>query len=262
MDLGIKGKTALVCASSKGLGKACAMALALDGVHVFINGRDSHTLEKAREEMIEKTKHTGAIITAIQADVTTADGRATLLKACPQPDILVNNAGGPPPGDFKDWDEAQWLDALNANMLSAIALIKAVIDPMSERGYGRIINITSAAVKAPIATLGLSNGARSGLTGFCAGLARQVAHTGVTINSLLPGIFETDRLTGVMSHMSKTMGISVAQATEQRRSAIPVKRFGSADELGALCAFLCSQHAGYIVGQNILIDGGAFPGTF
>lgn len=260
MDLGIKGKTAIICASSKGLGKACAISLATEGVNVFINGRTKSTLDQARDEIAMKVE-AGVNVAAVCADVTTAVGREALLKACPDPDILINNAGGPPPGNFRDWDEQDWYGALNNNMLTPISLIKSTVDSMAEKGFGRIVNITSAAVKAPIASLGLSNGARAGLTGFVAGLSREVAAKGVTVNNILPGIFATDRLPSVMNHIAVSSGKTVEQATEMRRSSIPVKRFGDPMEFGQLCAFLCSQQAAYITAQNILIDGGAFPGT-
>jgi len=197
----------------------------------------------------------------VVADVTSEEGREKLLAACPNPDILVNNAGGPPPGNFRDWGEQEWLSALNSNMLTPIHLIKATVDGMAENGFGRIVNITSAAVKAPISVLGLSNGARTGLTGFIAGLAREVADKGVTVNNMLPGIFATDRLPGLMGYIAKTSGKTVEQATEMRRNTIPVKRFGDPMEFGQYCAYLCSVQAGYVTGQNVVLDGGAFPGT-
>lgn len=260
MDLGIRGMTAIVCASSKGLGKACAQSLAAEGVNVVINGRSCLTLEKAAEEIRDASRD-GASVTPVCADVTTALGREQLLAACPAPDILVNNAGGPAPGNFRDWGEEEWLGAINANMLTPISLIKATVDAMAGNGFGRIVNITSAAVKAPISVLGLSNGARSGLTGFVAGVAREVAASGVTINNMLPGVFATDRLPGVMGYAAKSSGKTVEQVTELRRNAIPVKRFGDPMEFGQLCAFLCSRQAGYLTAQNIVIDGGAFPGS-
>ena len=260
MDLGIKGKTAIVCASSKGLGKACAMSLAKEGVNVIINGRDQASLDQTLNEIIDSTD-SKVTVKSVCADVTEEQGRVKLLEACASPDILVNNAGGPPPGNFRDWDDTDWHAALNNNMLTPINLIKSTVDAMAENGFGRIINITSAAVKAPIPTLGLSNGARSGLTGFIAGLSREVAPNGVTINNILPGIFATDRLAGLMGYIAQSTGKSIEEATQMRRSTIPVKRFGDPMEFGQLCAFLCSQQAGYITAQNFVIDGGAFPGT-
>src|SRR3989442_10062993 len=252
MDLGITGKWALVCAASKGLGKGCAQALAREGVNVVITARGDETLQATATELRALN---GGEVRAVAGDITTPEGRAAALAVCPQVDILVNNAGGPPPGDFRDWDRDAWIRALDANMLAPIALIKATVDAMTERGFGRVVNITSGAVKSPIATLGLSNGARSGLTGFVAGLARQsrLASRNVTVNNLLPGAFDTDRL-------RKT--IPDEDAWRRRAQAIPAQRFGSADEFGAVCAFLCSAQAGYLTGQNILLDGGAYPGTF
>src|SRR5213593_5304711 len=253
MDLGIAGKWALVCAASKGLGKGCAQALVREGVNVVITARGEETLQATAAEL--RALNAKVEVRAVAGDIATAEGRAAALAACPQVDILVNNAGGPPPGDFRDWDRDAWIKALDANMLAPIALIKATVDAMSERGFGRVVNITSGAVKAPIATLGLSNGARSGLTGFVAGLARQsrLASRNVTVNNLLPGAFDTDRL-------RKT--IPDEEAWRKRAQAIPAQRFGNADEFGAVCAFLCSAQAGYLTGQNILLDGGAYPGTF
>jgi 3-oxoacyl-[acyl-carrier protein] reductase len=258
MDLGLKGRKAIVCAGSKGLGKGCAAALAAEGVDLTINARGAEALEATAAELRSKY---GVKVTAVAADVTTAEGRAKLLAACPDPDILINNAGGPPAGDFREWDEAAWHKAVEGNMITPIMLIKATIDGMIARKFGRIVNITSGAVKAPIAQLGLSNGARTGLTGFVAGLSRQVAKHNVTINGLLPGPFETDRLRSLFTAASKTSGQPIEQVAEARRKANPAERFGTAEEFGAACAFLCSVHAGYIVGQNILLDGGAFPGT-
>jgi 3-oxoacyl-[acyl-carrier protein] reductase len=259
MDLGIKGKTALVCAASKGLGKGCAQALAKDGVNLVITARGKEALEATAEEI---RKATGVKVIAVAGDITTPAARTAALAACPQVDILVNNAGGPPPGDFRDWDRDAWIRALDANMLTPIELIKATVDAMAERRFGRIVNITSAAVKAPIDILGLSNGARSGLTGFVAGVARQVARHGVTLNNLLPGPFDTDRLRATAAGQARTAGTSVDAFLAARRAANPTGRFGNIDEFGAMCAFLCSVHAGFIVGQNVLLDGGAYPGTF
>jgi 3-oxoacyl-[acyl-carrier protein] reductase len=256
--MGIKGRTAIVCAASKGLGKGCARALAAEGVDLVINARGADALEATAAEI---RADFGVKVTAVAVDVTTAEGRAKLLAACPKPDILVNNAGGPPPGDFREWDEKIWHAAVEANMVTPIMLIKATVDHMIARKFGRIVNITSAAVKSPIAMLGLSNGARAGLTGFVAGLSRQVAKHNVTINGLLPGPFETDRLRSTFAAAAKTSGASVDDLREARRKANPAERFGTAEEFGAACAFLCSSHAGYIVGQNIVLDGGAFGGT-
>ena len=259
MDLGIEGKWALVCAASKGLGKGCAQALVKEGVNVVITARGAEALEATA---VELRALKGGEVRAVAGDITTPEGRAAALAACPQVDILINNAGGPPPGDFRDWDREAWIKALDANMLTPIELMKAVVDPMMARGFGRIVNITSAAVKAPIDILGLSNGARSGLTGFTAGLARKTVLKNVTINSLLPGPFDTDRLRVTMAGAAKSSGQSVEAIAEVRRKQNPAQRFGTAEEFGAACAFLCSVHAGYITGQNLLMDGGAYPGTF
>ncbi|GAP33634.1 SDR family oxidoreductase [Piscinibacter sakaiensis] len=259
MDLGIRGKWALVCAASKGLGKGCAAALAAEGVHLVITARGAEALEATAAELRALG---GGEVRAVAGDIATPQGRADALAACPQVDILVNNAGGPPPGDFRQWDREAWIRALDANMLAPIELIKATVDPMMARGFGRIVNITSAAVKAPIDVLGLSNGARSGLTGFVAGLSRQTIRRGVTINGLLPGPFATDRLAATMAGVARARGIPVEEALAERAAASPAGRFGTAQEFGAVCAFLCSAHAGYITGQNWLLDGGAYPGTF
>ena len=261
MDLGIEGKWALVCAASKGLGRGCAQALAAEGVNVVITARGVEALEATAAQM--RSAHPGVEVRTVAGDITTPEGRAAALAACPQVDILVNNAGGPPPGDFRDWDREAWIKALDANMLAPIELMRATVDAMAERGFGRVVNITSGAVKAPIDVLGLSNGARSGLTGFVAGLARSaIAARGVTINGLLPGPFDTDRLRGMLKAQSAKTGRSIDELSAQRIAPIPVRRFGSAEEFGAVCAFLCSVHAGYLTGQNILLDGGAYPGTF
>ncbi len=258
MDLGLKGKKAIVCASSKGLGKGCAMALAQEGVDLVINSRSADVLEATAEEI---RKATGVTVTPVACDVTTEEGRAEVLAACPNPDILVNNAGGPPPGDFRDWDRDDWVKALDANMLTPIFLIKATVDGMIERKFGRVVNITSGAVKAPIEILGLSNGARSGLTGFIAGLSRKTVRHNVTINNLLPGPFDTDRLKQTMAGAAKAAGKSVEEIAAQRAAGNPAGRFGTSDEFGQACAFLCSANSGFITGQNLLLDGGAFPGT-
>jgi len=261
MDLGLNGKWALVCAASKGLGKGCAQALVAEGVNVVITARGAEALAATVAEL--RASNPAVQVRGVVGDITTAEGRANALAACPQVDILVNNAGGPPPGDFRDWDRDVWIAALDANMLTPIELIKAVVDGMAERGFGRVVNITSGAVKAPIATLGLSNGARSGLTGFVAGLARQpqLAARNVTINNLLPGAFDTERLQKTMAGAAATSGRPVESMRDQRRLAIPAQRFGTAEEFGAACAFLCSAQAGYITGQNVLQDGGAFGGA-
>lgn len=258
MDLGIKGRTAIVCGSSKGLGFGCAQALALAGVDVVLNGRSVESLADAQRKLADEV---GRDIKAIAADVATAEGRAALLAVMPDPDILVNNAGGPPPGSFEEWEDSDWERALRANMIAPIMLIRSVLGGMRQRGWGRVINITSSAVKAPIAQLGLSNGARSGLTGFVAGLARQAARDGVTINNLLPGPFETDRLRGMARLMADQRGIAVDQVMAEMAMSNPTGRVGQPEEFGATCAFLASAHAGFINGQNILLDGGAYPGT-
>lgn len=262
MDLGVAGKWALVCAASKGLGKGCAEALVREGVNVTITARGEEALQETAAAL--RALNPQVEVRAVAGDIATADGRAEALAACPQVDILVNNAGGPPPGDFRSWDREAWIAALDANMLTPIELIKATVDGMAERGFGRVVNITSGAVKAPIDVLGLSNGARSGLTGFVAGLARQgrLASRNVTINNLLPGAFDTDRLRKTMQAGAAKSGVSADELADRRRMGIPVQRFGTADEFGAVCAFLCSAHAGYLTGQNILLDGGAYPGTF
>jgi 3-oxoacyl-[acyl-carrier protein] reductase len=261
MDLGIAGKRALVCAASKGLGRACALALAAEGVSVTIIARGQTALDDTLAEL-EKVGAGSTAMQAIAADITTPAGRATALAACPQPDILVTNAGGPPPGDFRDWSRDDWLAALDANMLTPIELIKATVDGMIERRFGRIVNITSGAVKAPIDVLGLSNGARSGLTGFVAGLARKTVKHNVTINNLLPGFFATDRMQAVIGGQAKAQGVSYDAALAARVATIPAGRVGDPAEFGAACAFLCGAQAGYITGMNFLLDGGAYPGTF
>ena len=259
MDLGIAGLTAIVCASSRGLGKACAAALAREGVRVVINGRDAAHLSAAEAEI---RREATAEVVAVEADVTTIAGRSALLAAAGRTDILVNNAGGPPAGDFRDFSRQDWLVAIDANMLSAIELIKATIDPMIARRFGRVVNITSGAVKAPISYLALSNGARSGLTGFVAGLAREVSRHNVTINNLLPGSFETDRLVDTARTQAEREGLSEEEQLARWRAGEVSGRFGKPEEFGAVCAFLCSAHAGYVTGQNLLMDGGTYPGTF
>lgn len=261
MDLGISARNALVCGASKGLGRACAEALAREGVNVTIVARNAAALESTANE-IRQLAGSQVKVTAVAADITTPQGRKEALAACPQPDILVTNAGGPPAGDFRDWERDQWIAAIDANMLTPIELIRATVDGMMDRGFGRIINITSGAVKAPIDILGLSNGARAGLTGFIAGLSRTTAHKNVTINNLLPGPFETDRLRATFEAAAKSTGKDIEVLIAARRDANPAKRFGTPAEFGAFCAFLCSAHAGYMTGQNILLDGGVYPGTF
>lgn len=262
MDLGLKGRWALVCAASKGLGRGCAEALVGEGVNVVITARGEGDLLSTAAAL--KAMNPAVDVLAVVGDIATAEGRAAALAACPQVDILVNNAGGPPPGDFRDWGREQWIAALDANMLAPIELIKATVDGMAARSFGRVVNITSGAVKAPIDVLGLSNGARSGLTGFIAGLARQprLAGANVTINNLLPGAFDTDRLKKTFAAGAAKAGLSVDEVVAKRRAAIPAQRFGTAAEFGAICAMLCSAQAGYLTGQNILLDGGNYPGTF
>jgi 3-oxoacyl-[acyl-carrier protein] reductase len=254
MDLGIAGRRALVCAASKGLGRGCAQALAREGVQVTI-------LARTEAEVANTAREIGAA-SYVACDITTPEGRAAALAACPDPDILITNAGGPPPGDFREWNREDWLKAVVGNMLTPIELIKATVDKMAERKFGRIVNITSSAVKAPIDILGLSNGARSGLTGFVAGIARKLARDGITINNLLPGNFDTDRLRTTMEGRAKAAGKDAATMKEAARAGIPAQRFGNLEEFGAVCAFICSVQAGYLVGQNILLDGGSYPGTF
>lgn len=258
MELGIKGKTALVCASSKGLGRGCAMALAEAGVNLIVNGRTAETLTATAQEIRDAT---GVEVTEVVADVASDAGRANILKAAQGVDILVNNAGGPPPGHWSNWDESVIREALDANMIAPIALIKALLPSMMDKGWGRIVNITSVSVRSPIPQLGLSNTARAGLTGYVAGVSRQVAEHGVTINNLLPGIHATDRAVSLDTGVAQAQGISMDEATKQREATIPARRYGTAEEFGATCAFMCSQHAGFMIGQNILLDGGAFNAT-
>ena len=264
MDLGINGKWALVCGASKGLGFGCAEALVREGVHVLIVARGAETLQAASAALLaDAARPAGTEVLQVAADITSPEGRAAVFAVRKDFDIVITNAGGPPPGDFRDWERDTWIKALDANMLTPIELIKATVDGMAERGFGRIINITSGAVKAPIDILGLSNGARSGLTGFVAGVARsKIAGQGVTINSLLPGAFDTDRLKVTMAGAAQKTGQTVEALADARRKTIPAKRFGTPQEFGAICAFLCSQHAAYITGQNVLADGGSYPGTF
>jgi 3-oxoacyl-[acyl-carrier protein] reductase len=258
MDLGIAGKRALVCASSKGLGRGCAEALAAAGVDLVLNARGAEALEATAEAI--RTTH-GVSVTTVAADITSEEGRAKVLEAAGDVDILVTNAGGPPPGMWHDWDRADFIKALDANMLTPIALIKALVPGMMDRGWGRVVNITSQSVKAPIPQLGLSNAARTGLTGYVAGTARQVAAKGVNINNLLPGIHATDRAEALDGPVAKRDGISLEEARARRSATIPAGRYGTSEEFGAACAFLCSVHAGFIVGQNLLLDGGATNAT-
>ncbi len=264
MDLGIAGKWALVCGASKGLGFGCAQALVREGVNVLIVARGAEALQAAASTLqADPARPKGAEVKQVAADITTAEGRAAVFALRRDFDIVVTNAGGPPPGDFRNWDRETWIKAVDANMLTPIELIKATVDGMAARGFGRIVNITSSAVKAPIDILGLSNGARSGLTGFVAGVARsKIAAQGVTINNLLPGAFDTDRLKGTMAGAAQKTGQPIETVMEARKKTIPALRFGTPEEFGAVCAFLCSQHAGYINGQNVLTDGGAYPGSF
>jgi 3-oxoacyl-[acyl-carrier protein] reductase len=257
MDLGIKGKRALVCAASKGLGRGCAMALAEAGVDLVINARGAEALEATAAEL----RKFGVQVTAVAADITTEAGRGEVLAAAGAVDILVTNAGGPPPGVWSDWDRDDFIKALDANMLTPIALMKALLPGMIDKGWGRVVNITSQSVKAPIPQLGLSNAARAGLTGYVGGTSRQVAPFGVTINNLLPGIHATDRAVSLDKGVVAAKGISMEAAQAERAAGIPARRYGTASEFGATCAFLCSQHAGFIIGQNILLDGGATNAT-
>jgi len=259
MDLGIRGKNALVCGASKGLGRACATSLAREGCNVTIVARDREQLGKTAGEIRAAT---GAKIAAVATDITTDEGRAAALAAAGILDILVTNAGGPPTGDFRQFSREDWLRALNNNMLTPIELIRTTVDGMMARKFGRIVNITSGAVKAPINVLGLSNGARSGLTGFVAGIARETVRHNVTINNLLPGAFATERLGSLFAAQGKLRGVAAEVVAEERRKQIPAERFGEPEEFGEACAYLCSAQAGYITGQNFLIDGGAYPGTF
>ena len=264
MDLGIKGKWALVGGASKGLGFGCAQSLAREGANVVIVARGADALEAAAVEL----RKLGTKILAVAVDITTPEGREAIWSVAGGPgknfDIVVTNAGGPPPGDFRSWDREAWIKAVDANMLTPIELIKATVDGMAQRGFGRIVNITSSAVKAPIDILGLSNGARSGLTGFVAGVARttQLASNNVTINNLLPGAFDTDRLKGTMKGASEKTGQSIEAIADARKKTIPAQRFGNPQEFGDTCVFLCSAQASYITGQNVLTDGGAYPGTY
>ena len=259
MDLGIAGRKAIVCASSRGLGKACAMKLAEAGCEVVVNGRDPARLKATADEI---AKATGAKVIPVAADVATPDGQKALFAACPAPDILVNNNAGPPFKDFRELTRQAMIDGVVANMIVAVELIQKVIGPMSERKFGRIVNITSGSVKMPLAGLDLSSGARAGLTAFLAGVARSVAPNGITINNILPGSFDTDRLRSNLKLNAQKAGTTEEDAAKARIATVPARRFGQPDEFGAACAFLCSAHAGYITGQNLLIDGGVFNGAF
>ena len=255
MDLGLKGKKGIVCAASKGLGRACAISLAREGVDLVITARTASELEATAAEIRQMT---GANVIAVPGDITTEEGRAATLAACPNPDILVNNAGGPPRGDFRDWDRDAWIKAIDANMLAPIFMIKAVVDGMIGRKFGRIVNITSASVKSPIPELGMSNGARAGLTGFVAGLARQVAQHNVIINNILPGPFLTDRLRSGFLAAARASNRPVDEMVQDRAKNAPTRRVGDPAEFGDACAFLCSAKIGYIVGHNLMLDGGSF----
>jgi 3-oxoacyl-[acyl-carrier protein] reductase len=259
MDLGIRGRTAIVCASSQGLGLACARALAEAGVSLVINGRNRAALDRSAEEI---RRATGVHVTPVAADVSTVEGQEALLAACRTPDILINNNGGPPYRDFRELDRQALLSGVTMNMVTPIELIQRVIDSMAKRGFGRIVNITSSSVKMPLAGLDLSSGARAGLTAFVAGVARNFAGKNVTINGLLPGSFDTQRLRGIFAAASKKTGKPESEIAAQAAAEIPAKRFGTPAEFGQTCAFLCSVHASYITGQNILLDGGAYPGAF
>lgn len=255
MDLGLKGKKGIVCAASKGLGRACAMSLAREGVDLVITARTAADLERTADEI---RKETGVKVTAVPGDISTEEGRAAALAACPHPDILVNNAGGPPHGDFREWGREDWIKAVDQNMLAPIFLIKAVVDGMCDRKFGRIVNITSASVKSPIPNLGMSNGARAGLTGFVAGLARQVARHNVVINNILPGPFLTDRLRSGATAVARQRNVPVDEIIAERAANTPTGRVGDPAEFGDACAFLCSAKIGFIVGHNLLLDGGNF----
>lgn len=259
MDLGISGKQAIVCGASQGLGLACARALSREGVNLTLIARSSEPLQAAVESLSQLS---AAKIRAVVGDITTDEGRDAVLQACPMPDILINNAGGPSPGDFRDWGQREWFDAVNSNMYSAIDMIRRTLDGMAARGFGRIVNITSVAVKSPMPGLGLSNGARAGLSGFVAGVAREKVRDNVTINNLLPGLFATDRGRGYLAYRAALEGVSAEAYEQQFYASSPAGRMGDPDEFGATCAFLCSAMNAYMSGQNILLDGGAYPGTY
>lgn len=258
MDLGIKGKTAIICAGSRGLGRGCAEALAAEGVSLVLNGRNIESLAETAT-YIRSTY--GVDVTEVAADIGSESGRAAVLAASSQVDILINNNGGPPPGLWSDWGHDDWLQAVEQNMITPIMMINAVLPGMMDRGWGRIVNITSQSVKSPIPVLGLSNGARAGLTGFVGGTSRQVAGSGVTINNLLPGIHDTDRATALDAGVAKAQNIDACEARRQREATIPTQRYGTTEEFGATCAFMCSQHAGFMIGQNVLLDGGSINTT-
>lgn len=259
MDLGIRGRRAIVCASSKGLGLACARSLAREGVDLVMLARGRETLEAAAADIRAET---GVSIVTLAVDITTPEGKDAVLAACPDPDILINNAGGPKPGNFRDWSREDWIAALDANMLTPIELIRRTVDGMMARRFGRIVNITSGSVKMPIEILGLSNGARSGLTGFVAGLARQTIGRNVTINNLLPGPFATDRLKETMAERARQTGRPIEELIAERGAGLPAGRVGDPAEFGDACAFLCAARSGFMTGQNLLLDGGSYPGTF
>ena len=259
MDLGIRGRKGIVGGASSGLGRACALALAREGVELTIVARTAADIEAAAEEI---SSETGVLVIPVAADINSDEGRAAVLSACPEPDIIVNNSGGPPTGNFRDWDRAAWLDAINNNMLGAVFMIKETVDGMIARKFGRVVNITSSAVKAPISILGLSNSARAGLTGFVAGTSREVAKHNVTINNLLPGDFDTGRHQANTRALAKVQNRTYEEMREIRTAAVAAGKFGEPSELGDLCAYLCSDQAGFITGQNLLIDGGKYPGTF
>jgi 3-oxoacyl-[acyl-carrier protein] reductase len=259
MDLGLKGRKAIVCASSRGLGRACALALAREGADVVVNGRDAERVHACARAIADET---GVAVSEVVADLDDEAGRRNLLAACPEPDILINNNGGPPPGGFRDWGPAEWQAGLTANLLVAVELIKATVDGMVARGFGRIVNITSIAVKMPFPGLAMSSTARAGLTAFTASVAREVAAHNVTVNNLQPGFFDTDRLRAGQDAVSRISGRALDEVRADQLARIPAARFGDADELGRACAYLCSAHAGYLTGQNLLIDGGCFPGAF
>src|SRR6201987_1459030 len=259
MDLGIRGRRALLCGASRGLGKACAFAIAREGVDVTIVARTREPLERTAAEIRGAT---GACVVTVTADITTLEGRSAALSACSEPDILLNNADGPLPGDFRKWTRQDWIGALDSMMLAPIEMMRATVDGMMARGFGRIVNISSRSVKIPQLELGLSNGARTGLVGFVAGLARQTVSRNVTINNLLPGIFDSDAQRVHVAAMLEATGKTFEELWRARPGATPARRYGRPDELGAYCAFLCSEHAGFITGQNLLIDGGSYPGTY
>ncbi|MDB5838539.1 MAG: 3-oxoacyl-ACP reductase [Herminiimonas sp.] len=259
LDLGISGRNAIICGASSGLGRACAMSLGRAGVSLVINARGEAKLNATAKQIVEET---GVSVIAVPGDISTEEGRKALVRACPAPDILVTNAGGPPSGDFRGWGEEEWFGALRTNMVSPILLIREVIDGMMARGWGRVINLTSYSVKMPLPLLGMSNGARSGLVGFASGLAREVAPHGVTINNLLPGNFATERLRDYAGKLGKERNMSADEVLAEMAAKTPVRRVGRPEEFGTWCAFLASAHTGYVTGQNFVLDGGTYPGTF